>query len=588
MWLQLTLWLLLAGGLQLSVPAQATPQPVGYGGQLCVHEALPTELTNLTPWVIGTHQPRVAEALRREHGLLARVYEDQAALHQAAATGQVKIWWCTQQPPATLSLLFPHRVQAPLSLEAGAVPQYPDDTLVTADEQQIALRESEQALLLDYDPLVVGVPEDSSPIIRQTPEGQVEGMDVDVLRLLAARLNINLRWESCGNWAECIQALARRDIDVLSFFTPSEERQLFANFTIPYWEVPWGLVAPEYQPLSADSYAQLTDTRVAVVEGYSVIADLNVAGVPVLVVDSPSAGIQAVLAGEADAYLDSLPMLMERAQEQLAGNLRVTVLRDEPGDNISLGVRNDYAGLVEVLDRAILAITEQEREQIEERWFRAELDETGVNDRLQFWLQVASVLVLVGMGIGVSRVMLLRRKVHLHESRAEEYRHQARHDALTGLPNREQLMARLETQIAREANGRQSLALLFIDLDGFKRVNDEQGHAAGDTMLQLVAKRLLNTVRETDVVARFGGDEFVVLLTGLNETSEAVMVGYKIIDRLSRPYRIEDRLATISASIGVAAYPEHGTGGEALLEAADKAMYRVKRGGKSDVYLPPG
>lgn len=160
----------------------------------------------------------------------------------------------------------------------------------------------------------------------------------------------------------------------------------------------------------------------------------------------------------------------------------------------------------------------------------------------------------------------------------EQLAHAADHDALTGLPNRSLLQSRLEQAIARGQRRQERFALLFLDLDRFKEVNDTLGHAAGDALLVEAARRLCVAVREEDTVARLGGDEFVVLLEGPIETRHVQQLNEKIAQVLREPYRLGAQWAVVAASIGVSLYPDDGGDAETLIGCADAAMYRAKRG----------
>ena len=157
----------------------------------------------------------------------------------------------------------------------------------------------------------------------------------------------------------------------------------------------------------------------------------------------------------------------------------------------------------------------------------------------------------------------------------------AHYDMLTGLPNRMLLHDRLEQAIAAAERLDQRFALLFIDLDGFKPVNDSHGHAVGDEVLKEVGRRLGMLIRGMDTAARLGGDEFVVILTDIRSKENARSVAEKIIENLARPYEVEGRELLLSASIGASLYPSDETASRELLRTADEAMYRAKREGKS-------
>ncbi|OIQ86458.1 cyclic di-GMP phosphodiesterase Gmr [mine drainage metagenome] len=160
----------------------------------------------------------------------------------------------------------------------------------------------------------------------------------------------------------------------------------------------------------------------------------------------------------------------------------------------------------------------------------------------------------------------------------DQIRHQAYHDALTGLPNRLLLADRLQHAITVADRDTEPLALLFLDLDRFKLINDSLGHEVGDRLLREVARRIGGALRKSDTVARLGGDEFVVLLPGLG-MQEAAQVAEKIIAVLARPFDLDGRPVRTATSIGIALYPRDGTDAATLLRQADAAMYRAKAEG---------
>lgn len=157
--------------------------------------------------------------------------------------------------------------------------------------------------------------------------------------------------------------------------------------------------------------------------------------------------------------------------------------------------------------------------------------------------------------------------------------HLAHIDPLTELPNRTCFYDKLAAAIARAPRQTGSLAVLFVDLDQFKPVNDTRGHAVGDMLLRDVARRLNGGVREGDVVARLGGDEFIVLLPDLRSAQDAAAVARKIIRSLGEPFQVNEHRITIGASVGIALYPRDGRNGDQLVHAADAAMYMAKEHG---------
>lgn len=161
-------------------------------------------------------------------------------------------------------------------------------------------------------------------------------------------------------------------------------------------------------------------------------------------------------------------------------------------------------------------------------------------------------------------------------------RHLAYHDALTILPNRHLLHDRLQQALAQSKRSGKLAALLFLDLDGFKRINDTLGHGIGDLLLKSVAKRLKTTVRQVDTVARLGGDEFTIVLLEINHAQDAKDVAQKILKVISQPYKIEEHELFVTASVGISIYPDDGSDIESLIRKADIAMYRAKGQGKNN------
>ena len=163
----------------------------------------------------------------------------------------------------------------------------------------------------------------------------------------------------------------------------------------------------------------------------------------------------------------------------------------------------------------------------------------------------------------------------------DRIRRLAHHDHLTGLPNRNLLNDRMNHAVARVRRHGGRMAVLFVDLDKFKPINDTLGHEAGDVVLKEVANRLISCVRSSDTVARVGGDEFVVVTEEIIRQPEAALVARKIIDALSLPVMVGENACTVGASIGIAVFPDDGYTMEEVCKAADVAMYRVKHSGRN-------
>ena len=169
----------------------------------------------------------------------------------------------------------------------------------------------------------------------------------------------------------------------------------------------------------------------------------------------------------------------------------------------------------------------------------------------------------------------------------EELKKQAHYDALTGLPSLRLCKDRMEEAFSQAKHGNKQVALMFVDLDGFKSVNDNYGHDAGDQVLKAVGQRLSALVGAEDTVGRIGGDEFIIILPDISHKDDSAQIAERAIKDLSQPFQVEDEVcqrvnAYIGASVGIALYPVSGQSAEELLRAADQSMYQVKRAGKNN------
>lgn len=186
----------------------------------------------------------------------------------------------------------------------------------------------------------------------------------------------------------------------------------------------------------------------------------------------------------------------------------------------------------------------------------------------------------------VISVICISKEITERKRMEDRLAHMAHHDLLTDLPNRALFNDRLQQAIAHARRDKTRLALMFLDLDKFKPVNDLFGHQVGDLLLQAVAKRIQGCIRESDTAGRLGGDEFVVLLPTIEDVQDALMIAEKIRHALDQPFELAgNRNLHISSSIGIAIYPVHGSNDIELTKNADDAMYHVKALGRNKVQL---
>jgi diguanylate cyclase (GGDEF)-like protein len=195
------------------------------------------------------------------------------------------------------------------------------------------------------------------------------------------------------------------------------------------------------------------------------------------------------------------------------------------------------------------------------------------------WLSIAVVRNEQG---DISNYIALFSDITERRASLERIQHLAHYDALTNLPNRALLNDLLDVAVVGAKRTHVKFAVVFLDLDRFKYVNDTMGHHVGDVLLQAVAERLQKCVRESDTVARLGGDEFVILLNNISQESDVALVAEKVIDLIGKPFMIAGYQADIGCSIGISIYPTHGSDRFTLLRQADAAMYLAKEKGRNN------
>jgi diguanylate cyclase (GGDEF)-like protein/PAS domain S-box-containing protein len=185
----------------------------------------------------------------------------------------------------------------------------------------------------------------------------------------------------------------------------------------------------------------------------------------------------------------------------------------------------------------------------------------------------------------VTGAVIVFRDVTTSRAMAGEMMHLAQHDDLTDLPNRTLLKDRLAQAIATAHRNSTHVAVMFLDLDHFKYINDSLGHTIGDKLIQSVAARLLSSVRSSDTVSRQGGDEFVLLLSEIKRSADASAAASKILTALSAPHQLDQHDVNVTASIGVSTYPEQGDDADTLMKKADSAMYQAKQKGRNNCHV---
>jgi diguanylate cyclase (GGDEF)-like protein len=457
------------------------------------------------------------------------------------------------------------------------------DTLLTAEEQ---------AWVVEHPVLLFAPERDFPPFSFVDSQGQHRGLSADVLDLVQAHTGLKFQAAAAGDRSANLDRLKRREVDLLTSLRPTSEREHFITFTSAYVSSPVVVLRRRGDRRPGD-LGEMGGERLAVDRGSATEFFVRETWPEVVLVDVDAAaqGLRDLVFGEVDACAVNLATASYIIERDRLGGLRVA---GETGffSTLTLGYRNDWPMLGRVLEKGLAQISETERAAMIARWIPLSDIAWWQRPEVQRVLGAASV----GTGLLMGGLLLwnraLRRAVAqrtdaLQKELAERQRLETRlrtlaeHDPLTGLMNRAALTEALRRSLALAARQKWSVAVVFIDLDKFKAVNDSMGHAAGDELLCQIASRLQGCLRESDLLGRLGGDEFIVVAEALHDgPRNAIELADKLLMQMKRPFLIDGQSLEMGFSAGIAICPGDGDTPEALIANADAAMYRAKEQGR--------
>lgn len=448
--------------------------------------------------------------------------------------------------------------------------------------KKVQLTKNEQAFLSNTPIVKVGINKSWRPVEFIDENGDMQGINADVLNLISQKTGVKFSFHSYDNWSEMLQALQNKEIDILGSATESNERKKSISFTDSYWDMPW-VVIHQRKRNNSLKFNDFYGKELAIVKGYHLasIIQQNHPNIMLKIVDNHEEGIKAVQEGRVEGLIENIASASELIRRESLITIYMSVVDEFNNDKNSFAIRKDWPELTSIINKALNTISERDRQVIYEKWFGINL-ETGFDKdvvlRLSAQIGVIIIIVIVIIIVWNRRLYV---EIQTRKSLEEKMKHMATHDELTGLANRVLLKDRINTAINFHQRQSLQMALLFIDLDGFKSVNDTYGHDVGDELLIQVAKKLAQCVRKSDTIVRFGGDEFVLLLTGLHNQEEAAFIAEKVLKFVQQPFQLSIAEASIGCSIGIAMYPDDAKTDTDLLKEADRLMYAVKAAGKN-------
>jgi len=465
------------------------------------------------------------------------------------------------------------------------------DALLTAEEQAWVARH----------PVLLFAPErDFPPFSFVDGQGQHRGLSADVLELVQAHTGLKFQAVAASDRSANVDRLKRREVDLLTSLRPTAEREQFIAFTSAYVSSP-AVVLRRRGDRRPGDLGKMSGERVAVDHNSAAEAFVRQAypDVQPVQVEVAAQGLRDLVFGEVDACVVNLATASFIIERDRLGGLRVA---GETGyfSTLTLGYRKDWPMLGRVLEKGLAQINEAERATMIARWIPLSDIAWWQRPEVQRVLGAASI----GTGLLMGGLLLwnraLRRAVAqrtdaLQKELAERQRLETRlrtlaeHDPLTGLMNRAALTEALRRSLALAARQKWAVAVVFIDLDKFKAVNDSLGHAAGDELLRQIASRLQGCLRESDLLGRLGGDEFIVVAEALHDgPRNAIELTDKLLMQMKRPFLVGDEPLSMGFSAGISIFPGDGDTPESLIANADAAMYEAKEQGRFRAALYQG
>lgn len=457
----------------------------------------------------------------------------------------------------------------------------PDDRYFSGQNQNIVLSSQDKTYLSSLGAIKMGYVKDWRPMEFQGKNGEFLGVNSDVKSLFVNQLGVSVIPVAFDTFDKMMQQLRSGEIQLVASLASNNERDNTILFSDPYWPSPWAVASDLTQP-PIFNINQLDNKTIAVVEGYQLVEQLNqqYPELKLVLVPDTRAGLNAVVSGTADMFIEKVTSLADSLKNGDYPSLKLSLLADLADQQSRIGIFSGLEELVPLINRVIGTIDKTAQQQLYQKWNDVKLN---TDDQFyQRWMNSLIIGLLVVSAITVM-VLVVNRRLKIEIKRREDAEDKlvflANHDSVTGLVNRTLLDKQIIIAIETHQKTHSKFAILFIDLDGFKMVNDVHGHAIGDILLAQVAEVFKSLVKDTDSVARFGGDEFVILINQLEKVDDAKKLASTLLNNLSQIDNIEGKSIQISASIGIALYPHDGVTAAELIKHSDTLMYQAKRVG---------
>ena len=407
------------------------------------------------------------------------------------------------------------------------------------------------------------------PPFNTKVNGRLAGIGLDYWAMISQRLGIPFRCDEAASWADVLENIRHKHYDLTVATQPTAARKKYAVFSKPYARYPFAVVTRNDVGFIHD-IRLIRDRRIVVGRGYTIDHILHKAypNLHIVQVDSLEKALETVKNGRAFAAVDALPVVAYLLNKNAFGSLKISgVLPEMFRPRIML--HRDNATFLPLINRAIDSVTEEERNQINRRWIMVEKRTTYP---LEYLYALLAVIFLLTFWF-YNRSRLLKKEIRRKEADIEKLERLASVDSLTLIYNRHMLDTILTQQIATAERYRQLLSVIFFDIDRFKSINDRYGHSVGDDVLVALTELVAQTVRESDIFGRWGGDEFLIILPESSQKQAQRLV--KALEKKILDYTFPG-VGHLSCSFGMVSY-RFGDTMKTLIERADAKLYEVKK-----------
>ena len=440
------------------------------------------------------------------------------------------------------------------------------------------LSPTEQLWLIDNPVIKLGIDRAFPPFGSITEDNEYIGFTADYMNLISERLGVQFEVFKDAPWSETISLAKSGKIDMIAGLVNTSERQNYLHFSSVYVKNPTTIFNDGLKNGYLGSLEKLENKTVAVEDG-SFISDLlskEYPNIKQLLVRNTEIALSIVASHKADAYIGNAATASYLIKKMGLNSLFYSGATPYYS-NHSIGIVKPNAVLASIMNKALASIDQPTHEAIAEKWFAMEVN-PHVRRSTVIGLAVAAFIILALSAAWIKTLYSTRKSLRASE---EKIRQQANIDSLTGLNNRRCMYDILSADIDKPMEDGNNFALLFMDLDEFKDVNDTLGHSIGDELLKNVAKRLQNCVRSIDTVGRLGGDEFIIILREVDQQNIIEQLAKRICQSLSSEFKIQEHMISVSTSIGITRFPQDATTADGLLVNADQAMYARKNNGRN-------